>query len=82
MGYIVLVWIASSNTNPFNATVGPTDTDTVVVGLTDGESYYFEVCAFNLYGTGDASNASDTVTPEAINGVPGVPCLMYCNCAV
>lgn len=47
------------------ANTGSTTTNAVVTGLTNGESYRFRVAAINASGTGDNSEPSNAVTPEA-----------------
>ena len=47
------------------ANTGSTTTNTVVTGLTNGESYRFRVAAINSSGAGANSEPSNAVTPEA-----------------
>ncbi len=69
--YIIEYALASDPTNwtTFAHAVS-TGTSTTVTGLTDGTAYVFQVSAVNTAGQGDASAASDPVTPI---GVPGAP---------
>ncbi|WP_259524209.1 Ig-like domain-containing protein [Shewanella baltica] len=45
----------------------------MVTGLTNGTSYTFTVTATNIVGTGIASSASNSVTPNATLAINGVP---------
>jgi hypothetical protein len=60
----------SSTPSSAGATVGA-GSQTTVAGLTNGSSYAFTVTATNAYGSGPASNPSNTVVPNPLPGFPG-----------
>jgi hypothetical protein len=74
---VTLNWIAPQNTGgtaitgySVTGTPGGSCTTTgatscVVTGLTNGTAYTFQVAAINAQGTGTASTASNSVTPQA-----------------
>ncbi len=68
-GYEITPFIGTTAQTPID--VGNVTTDDVT-GLTNGTAYTFTVAAINSVGTGDASAASNAVTPEA-PAVPGAP---------
>ncbi len=68
-GYVITPFIAGVAQTPVD--VGDVTTDDVT-GLTNGTAYTFTVAATNAIGTGAASAASNSVTPEAPT-VPGAP---------
>jgi trimeric autotransporter adhesin len=70
-GYTVT---AADSTTPANGgqTAAGTSSPITVPGLTNGDSYTFTVTATNGIGTGDPSDTSNAVTPEA-PAVPGAP---------
>jgi hypothetical protein len=46
--------------------------DCVITGLTNGQSYRFQVTAHNVAGEGPASTASSPVTPATVPGAPTI----------
>jgi titin len=46
--------------------------DCVITGLTNGDSYQFQVTAHNAAGDGPASTASSSVTPAPVPGAPTI----------
>ncbi len=66
IGYV----ITPSSGSP--RTVGDVTSDSIT-GLTNGTAYTFTVAAINAAGTGSASVASNSVTPEASITAPGTP---------
>ena len=68
-GYEITPFIGATGQTPID--VGNVTTDDIT-GLTNGTAYTFTVAAINGVGTGDASAASNAVTPEAPEP-PGAP---------
>jgi hypothetical protein len=62
-GYTVVPYIGATAQTGID--VGPTTTTKVVTGLTNATAYTFKVKATNAVGTGAASAASSSVTPQA-----------------
>jgi hypothetical protein len=60
--YTVTPYIGSTAQTPVQAS--PSSTSATITGLTNGNSYTFTVTATNTIGTSQASNESNTVTPE------------------
>ena len=62
-GYTITPFVGSTAQTPFQVTNGSA-TSATVSGLTNGTAYTFTVSATNSVGTGPASTASSSVTPE------------------
>jgi Domain of unknown function (DUF4082)/Fibronectin type III domain/Bacterial Ig domain len=61
--YTVTPYVGSTAQTPVQVN-SPSATSTTVTGLTNGTAYTFKVSATNAIGTGNASAASSTVTPD------------------
>ena len=71
--YTVTPYIGSTAQSPPTVVSGsPPATNTTVTGLTNGQTYTFTVYATNAQGNGQASTASNAVTPVA-PAPPGQP---------
>ncbi len=69
-GYVITPYVGASAQTPID--VGNV-TSYVVTGLTNGTAYTFTVAATNSVGTGDASPASNSVTPVTVPDQPAAP---------
>jgi hypothetical protein len=69
--YVVTPYIGSTAQTATNVSGGST-TSTTINGLTAGTAYTFKVQAVNANGTGPASAASNSVTPQA-SATPSAP---------
>ncbi|BCD99391.1 hypothetical protein MARGE09_P3593 [Marinagarivorans cellulosilyticus] len=65
----------TATASPGGLTATGTSAPITVTGLTNGVEYTFSVTASNSVGTGDASDASNAVTPSADAGAP--PIVLY-----
>jgi hypothetical protein len=61
-GYTVTPYVGATAQTPVQ--VSASTTSKTVTGLTNGTGYTFKVTATNAVGTGPASSASSTITPE------------------
>ena len=61
-GYTITPYIGATPQAPVQT--GPSSSSATIGGLTNGNSYTFTVTATNTIGTSQASNESNTVTPE------------------
>ena len=63
--YTVTPFVGSTAGTPVTVTGSPPATSTTLSGLTNGTTYTFKVSATNSAGTGPASAASNSATPES-----------------
>ena len=80
--YTVMPYIGSNAQGALNVTVAGTANSASIIGLTDGTAYTFTVVATNAVGSGPASGASNSVTPNPPPAAPGSPTLVTATAGV
>ena len=72
-GAVITSYTATSSPGGITGTLSQAGSGTITVtGLTGGTAYTFTVVATNAQGTGPASSASNSVTPNVVPGAPTI----------